>query len=197
MCAMCFMFMDGLRVDSDRMVKHNEMVLPSISPHAQKSILSRIHKHKDAKTSLFATPVANKRVSLNSRALEPATENRDSQPHHFKSVQCSEGDSCKAEVQCATTKLHTPQWFTPLTHRRYVSGPSSSIPLRFSVRPKAVELLLRGASYTPVRVDGNDSRCCFHGIGDVLLRHWTPIISLLSKRAANKKKKSLLDVGAQ
>ena len=72
--------MPNVGVDSDKLVAHSEMVLSSFSTDAKNrpAMLSQIQGQKRAGTRMFATPVAPKRVSQNSSAPKPATENRNS-----------------------------------------------------------------------------------------------------------------------
>ena len=91
--------MRNVQIDSDKMVEHYEMEL------------SKIH---EIRTSLLATPLADKHVNLNSRHLRQQ-QRILIHTAQLQKAQCSDRDSCNADVQWATTTLHTPTWFTSLT----------------------------------------------------------------------------------
>ena len=98
------------------MVEKSEMVLSSFSPDAQSrpAMLSRIRKQRKQ-----GQACAQHKLPTNAEALTqgPCARNRGLGfvLHNFSGVQCSDRDSCNAETRCAATKLHTPQWFIPLT----------------------------------------------------------------------------------
>ena len=92
----------SIRVYTDKMIEHNEMILSSF--HQTRNPDQRCYRgstqRKDgSKPACYTSCQQTRKLEL--KGPMPATEDRN---------------SFNAETKCATTTLHTLQWFTSLTH---------------------------------------------------------------------------------